>query len=845
MGKGLLVFKALRGVHWLILLVVAAVGVSGTFVIGQRLEDKVIEGWIQQAELDAAVATIAAQSWLAQSETIISGLALGFKHPEQITEVEFDEMLFKAEEWNSEFSLGAVAVIKRVMRPQRHQIEQSLGRALSDASNPTKTVPDTFDHMVVINSSETEGQLRPSVDLLTMEEMAVVAKTAQRVPDKAIMGPAFTDSEGRIFTLVGISLPNEERDTVIVGRVDLTEMIDVLMVDHAPHGLLLRLSERNTDASAKTIERPIYGSISAADNVLHTTTIPVTRGQVQWNYNWDTTTDYLQGVPTANVTMVQIGGLIITILIVCSIGVLSVQIAVIRNSVEEPTKKLVEEIAGRKKAERIREETERRLSLHLKQTPLAAIDWDKNFKCIAWNPAAEKIFGFSEEEALGKHALDLVVPEEISDQNNAVFNALLNQSGGSHSINENVTKDGRKIIGEWFNTPLKGEEDSAPVGVSSFVQDITESQNAKIKLKESEETFRNFYQIIPDVFMITNLDTGLCIDVNDGFCRVSGYHRDEVIGKYTKQLGLWEDNDDRIRLIRGLKKNGIVNNLAANFYRKDGSLWPGIMSACVVSPGGQSHILSSTKDVSDIRNSEKEAIEANQAKSRFLSSMSHELRTPMNAILGFAQVMEFNSKEPLTESQKTYVDHILKSGNHLMELIKQILELSTIEAGKLSLNFEHTSVRNIIDDSLKIIQMQDDNKDVEIINETAAIDLPLVWTDSTRLVQVMLNLMSNAVKYNREDGTVMLTCEQITEEMLRIRVADTGFGIAKEKQANLFEPFERLGSESGNIQGTGIGLTITKQIIELLRGRIGFESIENKGSVFWVDIPVSNNQKTV
>ncbi len=238
----------------------------------------------------------------------------------------------------------------------------------------------------------------------------------------------------------------------------------------------------------------------------------------------------------------------------------------------------------------------------------------------------------------------------------------------------------------------------------------------------------------------------------------------------------------------------------------------------------------------------KEAETANRAKSDFLSSMSHELRTPMNAILGFAQLLKLDPQEPHRENQDSWVENILASGQHLLELIDQVLELSKIEAGVFALTIEHVLVRDVLDESLAMVEGRAAERDIEIIDQTAPDDLSAVRTDATRLMQVLLNLLSNAVKYNRHGGQVTLSRRDAADGMVRIVVADSGEGIPKDRQCDLFKPFKRLGREPREIEGTGIGLTITKQIVEMLGGRIGFESEEGKGSTFWVDIPASTKQ---
>jgi signal transduction histidine kinase/CheY-like chemotaxis protein len=239
-----------------------------------------------------------------------------------------------------------------------------------------------------------------------------------------------------------------------------------------------------------------------------------------------------------------------------------------------------------------------------------------------------------------------------------------------------------------------------------------------------------------------------------------------------------------------------------------------------------------------------DAIRSSKYKSEFISSMNHELRTPMNSVLGFAQMLKLSTEEPLSENQIASVDNILRNGNHLLELIDQMLDFNKIEEGELLVEIEDVPARDVIDASLCLVESQARQVGIEILDQTVGEELPLLSTDSTRLIQVLLNLLSNAVKYNREDGTVTLGCQRTPSQMLRINIVDTGIGIPMDQRDNLFNPFERLGHELGEIEGTGIGLSISKNLVELLGGEVGFESVQGKGSTFWVEVPLSNNKLT-
>jgi signal transduction histidine kinase len=240
----------------------------------------------------------------------------------------------------------------------------------------------------------------------------------------------------------------------------------------------------------------------------------------------------------------------------------------------------------------------------------------------------------------------------------------------------------------------------------------------------------------------------------------------------------------------------------------------------------------------------KEAAEtANKAKSEFLSSMSHELRTPLNAILGFGQLLEINPETPLSETQAEYIRHILQGGEHLLDLINEILDLARIEAGGIDLSIEDVDPGVVIEECIMLTATMANKNDVHVAAPDCAKAPPRVRADLTRFKQVLLNFISNAVKYNRRGGDVAITCEIMEGEKLRIRIADTGPGIPQDKQHDLFLPFKRLGAELKNIEGSGIGLTITKKLIEEMNGGLGFESEEGIGSTFWFELPLSTGPK--
>jgi signal transduction histidine kinase/ActR/RegA family two-component response regulator len=236
----------------------------------------------------------------------------------------------------------------------------------------------------------------------------------------------------------------------------------------------------------------------------------------------------------------------------------------------------------------------------------------------------------------------------------------------------------------------------------------------------------------------------------------------------------------------------------------------------------------------------EESERANVSKSEFLSRMSHELRTPMNAILGFGQLLEFDTDEPLSKTQKNRVYEIQKAGKHLLELINEILDLSRIESGFLTLSIEDILLSNLIDDVLSLISPLGAKQNINIINLIPQEPDLLVQGDFTRLKQVLLNLMSNAVKYNKPGGSITLNCQKNDAGKICISISDTGEGISQDNLKQLFQPFNRMDAENSSVEGTGIGLTITKRLVELMNGNISVKSNPGMGSCFSIEIPEGN-----
>ncbi|NIP99863.1 MAG: PAS domain S-box protein, partial [Nitrospinaceae bacterium] len=392
---------------------------------------------------------------------------------------------------------------------------------------------------------------------------------------------------------------------------------------------------------------------------------------------------------------------------------------------------------------------------------------------------------------------------------------------------------------------------------TGLARDLTEKKSVEKELEKTrlarDEMFQRYHLILEAAGEgIYGLDAnGYTTFINPAAERMLGYSRAEMIGKPQHELIHHSQPNgqpypvENCPIQASIRNGKVYHKNNEVFWRKDGTSMP-VEYFCTPITVGEDVVgaVVTFKDITSQKQAEKEliqakedAVKANNAKSQFLSQMSHELRTPLNAILGFSQLINTNQEEPLTSNQEQGIHEILKAGKHLLELINEILDMARIEAGNLSLSIEDINLSDLIEELVALTLPMVKGKKIDLYNYVSMKGDLYVQADRVRLKQILLNLISNAIKYNTDGGSVWLDASENDEGMVEIQVKDSGMGIAEENIDGLFQPFNRLGTEGMGIEGTGIGLTISKQLAECMEGTIRVKSDEGKGSIFSVFIP--------
>jgi PAS domain S-box-containing protein len=485
-----------------------------------------------------------------------------------------------------------------------------------------------------------------------------------------------------------------------------------------------------------------------------------------------------------------------------------------------------------------------------------------------FNVGAERMLGYAAADVLNKITpADISDPQEVISRAKALsdelstsispgFEALaFKASRGIEDIYEltYIRKDGSRFPAVVSVTALRDAQKAIIgyllIGTDNTTRKQIEAEQTLLdqRLRDQQFYTRSLIESNIDAIMTTD-PSGIITDVNKQMMTLTGCQRDELIGAAFKDYFTDPERAEAsIKLVLSEKKvtnyeltvrardgkETVVSYNATTFYDRDRTLQGVFASARDITERNRLDQVLKEKNA-ELESAKSLAEKANLAKSDFLSSMSHELRTPLNAILGFAQLLEVGNPPP-TAAQILRLQQIIKAGWYLLDLINEILDLAVIESGKLSLSREAVSLIEVIQECQAMVEPQAQQRGITL----SFLPFDHHWfanADRTRVKQVLINLMSNAIKYNREHGTVEVQCTESSPERLRISVKDSGAGLSPEKLVQLFQPFNRLGQETGAEEGTGIGLVVTKQLIELMGGAIGVKSTVDVGSEFWIDL---------
>jgi PAS domain S-box-containing protein len=463
------------------------------------------------------------------------------------------------------------------------------------------------------------------------------------------------------------------------------------------------------------------------------------------------------------------------------------------------------------------------------------------------NEEAERMFGYARDELIGKR-IEVLIPDRLRARHEKHVEGFTGtprlRPMGSGLELHGQRKDGSELPVEISLSPIKTEKGML---VTAGIRDVSERRALERANKRANAYLTSAVESVNDAFAVFD-EQDRVLMMNSTARQLLGPTTDTgVIGVTFEQL-LENALDNQVFDFSNETRDALRERWLAYHRHPQGSLdvrtgtgrYLRVTERKTAEHGTVALVADVTDDVhheEQLTRARESAEAASAAKSEFLSSMSHELRTPLNAILGFAQLLERDRKSPLSDRQLERLQHVLRGGEHLLRLIDDVLDLSRIEAGRISISSEPVVVGEVLREVVHTLEPMATRAQITIEEPEVPSDAPRVVADRTRLAQILMNFGSNAIKYGKPGGHVTF---QVVPRgtVLRVNVIDDGIGIPEDKRARLFEPFQRAGQETGPIEGTGIGLTISRRLAELMKSKIDFASNAGEGSTFWIDIPV-------
>jgi PAS domain S-box-containing protein len=484
--------------------------------------------------------------------------------------------------------------------------------------------------------------------------------------------------------------------------------------------------------------------------------------------------------------------------------------------------------------------TENPSQLFWDESPDALICVSPEGVVLAWNCGAREIFGYTADEAVGHGIFELLVPDEAADEERRNLAGAM-QGGLAARGALRRRKDGSLVFVDISCKAIR-DEDGGMTRILYSKKDVTRLKALR-DARLLEAKFHDLLESMPDAIVMANV-TGRIVLANSQAEKAFGYGKGELLAQPVEILlpnrfrGAHVGH--RSKYFGQPRTRSMGAGLELYGRRKDGEEFPVEISLSPIETEEGTMAMSAIRDVTERKRVEQELKEASRLKSEFLANMSHELRTPLNGIIGFSEFLVDEKPGAVNTKQREYLNDILNSGRHLLQLINDVLDLSKVEAGKMELLPETFSVSRAVHELCAAISPQAKGKNITVQASTSPA-VENVTLDPQKFKQVLYNLLSNAVKFTDDGGSIEVTTMPCDPSQLRLQVRDSGIGIKREDLEKLFVEFQQLDSSaSRRHQGTGLGLALSKKIIELQRGTITVESEPGKGSTFTVLLPLRN-----